>query len=109
MLTLRDRHKNLELNGDLSKTITNKNNSVDLANLSNKKLVFEIAKDMFFDEKVLGKKINRNKSTIRLPKSSAVIVLVSGVSSSFKMESSPKPKKQKQEFHHPILQILVVE
>ena len=41
LLTFRDTDKEIELQGDLLKMITNKNYNVDLAKLSDKKIMFE--------------------------------------------------------------------
>ena len=54
MLTFRDTSKEFELKGDLLKMITNKNYNVDLASLANKKLMYDFAKEMIFNTKVLG-------------------------------------------------------
>ena len=51
LLTFRHTNKVFELKGDLSKMITNKNYKVDLANLSDKKLMYDFAKEMNFDTK----------------------------------------------------------
>ena len=44
LLTFRDKNKKFEIKGDLLKTITNKNYNVDLASLSDKKLMYDFAK-----------------------------------------------------------------
>ena len=46
LLTLRDTYKKFELEGDLLKMTTNKNYIVDLANLVDKKLIFDFAREM---------------------------------------------------------------
>ena len=51
LLTFRDTNKQFELKGDLLKMITNKNYNVDLAKLSDKKLMYHFAKEMNFDVK----------------------------------------------------------
>ena len=71
MLKIRDTDKEFELQGDLLKMISERNFYFDLAKLSDKKLMFEFAEDMYFDEKALGKKSTKNKSLIRLLKSPA--------------------------------------
>ena len=58
LLTFRDTDKKFELQGNLLKMITNKNYNVDLANLPDKKQIFDLATEMYFDEKTSG-----NKST----------------------------------------------
>ena len=58
LLTFRDSGKVFELKGDLSKMITNKNYTVDLASLVDRKLMYDFAKEMNFDIKA-----QENKST----------------------------------------------
>ena len=58
LLPFRDIGKELELKGDLLKTRTYKNYNVDIASLSDKKFLYEFAKEMNFDLKAQG-----NKST----------------------------------------------
>ena len=50
-LSFRDTGKEFELKGDLSKLITKKNCNVDLACLLDKKLMYNFAKEKFFDVK----------------------------------------------------------
>ena len=52
MLTFRDTDKTFELQ-DLLKMITYKNYNVDFAYLPDKKIMYEFAKEMYFEEKVL--------------------------------------------------------
>ena len=73
MLTFRDTDKNFELHGDLLKLITNKNYNVDLANLADKKLMYEFAKLLYFVEKVLGNRSTREKSLRKLLKTPAIM------------------------------------
>ena len=61
LLTFRDTGKEFELKGDLSKMITNKNYNVDHASLVDKKLMYDFAKAMNFDQKAVGKKSTRDK------------------------------------------------
>ena len=56
--------KQFELKGELLKMITNKNYNVDLANLSDKKLMYDFAKEMNFDLKAQGNKPTRHKKKI---------------------------------------------
>ena len=49
MITFRDTGKEFELKGDFLKMTTNKNYNVDLATLSDKKLMYDFAKEMHFD------------------------------------------------------------
>ena len=56
MLTFRDTNKQFELKGDLLEMITNSKYNVDLASLSDKKLMYDFAKEMHFDTKAQGNK-----------------------------------------------------
>ena len=58
MLTFRDTGKEFELKGDLLKMTANKNYNVDLASLSDKKIMYDFAKEMNFDLKAPGNKSN---------------------------------------------------
>ena len=49
LLTYRDAGKEFELKDDLLKMINNKNYNVDIASLSDKKLMYDFAKEMNFD------------------------------------------------------------
>ena len=73
LLLFRDTDKKLELNGDLLKIITIKNFNVDLADLPDEKIMFELGEEMYFDEKALGNESTRDKSLIRLVKSPAIM------------------------------------
>ena len=73
LFRFRDTDKEVKLEGDLLKMITNKNYNVDNANLPDKKLMYEFAKEMYFDEKSLSNKSTRNRSIIKLPKSPAIM------------------------------------
>ena len=86
LLTFRDSNKQFELKGDLLEMITNKNYNVDLANLSDKKLMYDFAKEMNFDLKAVGKKSTRDRTLIKLLKSPAI--MASGVSTIF-LSSDP--------------------
>ena len=48
LLTFRDTNKQFELKRDFSNMITNKNYNVDLAGLSDKKLMYDFAKEIIF-------------------------------------------------------------
>ena len=68
MLRNRDTYKGFELEGDLLKMITNKNYEVDLAISQYRKLLFDFAEEMYFDERASG---DKRISTILLPKNPA--------------------------------------
>ena len=86
MLTFRDTNKQFELKGDFLEMITNSKFNIDLASLSDKKLMYDFAKEMHFDTKALGKKSTRDKTLIKLLKSPAI--MASGVTTLF-LSSDP--------------------
>ena len=55
------------------KLINKKNYNVYLANLSDKKTMFDFAKEMYFDEEIVGNKNSRDKSLMRLLKLPAIM------------------------------------
>ena len=65
--------------------ITNKNYYVDVSKLSDKKLMYDFAKEMNFDPKAVGKKSTRDKTFIKLLKSPAI--MASGVTTIFVSEN----------------------
>ena len=71
--------------------ITNKNYDVDLASLSDKKLMFDFAKEMYFDEKAPGNKSSTDRSFIRVLKSPAI--MASGISTISSPESPNERRK----------------
>ena len=87
MITFRDTGKEFELKGDLLQLITNKNYNVDLASLSDKKLMYAFAKEMHFDVKKIGNKSTRDRSLKKLLKSPAI--MASGVSKTIFLSSDP--------------------
>ena len=87
MLVFRDTGKEFELKRDLLKMITNNNYNVDHASLPDKKLMFDFAKEMHFDQKAVGKKSTRDRTLIKLLKSPAI--MASGVSNTIFLSSDP--------------------
>ena len=87
LLTFRDSNKVFELKGDLLKMITNNNYNVDLASISDKKLMYEFAKEMNFDERGQGRKSTRDRTLIKLLNSPAI--MASGVSKTKFLSSDP--------------------
>ena len=87
LLTIRDTNKQFELKGDLLKMITNKNYNVNLASLTVKKLMYNFAKEMHYDERRVGNKSTRDKSLIKLFNSHAI--MASGVSKTRFLSSDP--------------------
>ena len=89
MITFRDTGKEFELQGDLLKMITNKNYNVDLASLSDKKLMYDFAKQMHFDVTKIGNKSTRDRTLIKLLKSPGLMISASGVSKTIFLSSDP--------------------
>ena len=89
LITFRDSGKVFELKGYLLEMITNKNYNVDLAKLSDKKLMYDFAKEKNFDMKTIGKKSTRNKTLINLLKSPGLIIYASGISNIIFLSSAP--------------------
>ena len=89
LLIFRDTGKEVELNGDFLKMITNKNYNVDLASLSDKKLKYDFAKEMNFYINDQGRKSTRDSTFIKLLKSPGLLVSASGVSKTLFLSSDP--------------------
>ena len=87
LLTFRDSRKAFELKGELLKMITNKNYNVDYASLSDKKLMYDFAKEMNFDKSRVGNKSTRDRTLITLLNSPAI--MASGISKSIILSSDP--------------------
>ena len=87
MLTFRDTNKQFELKGDLLEMITNSKFNVDLASLADKKLMYDFAKEMHFDERRVGNKSTRDRTLIKLLNSPAI--MASGVSKTIFLSSDP--------------------
>ena len=80
LLTFRDSNKEIELKGEFSKMITNKNYNVDLATLADKKLMYVFAKELYFDLKFRGNKFTSDRTLIKLFKSPVLMISASGSS-----------------------------
>ena len=89
MLTFRDTNKQFELKGDLLEMITNSKFNVDLASLSDKKLMYDFAKEMHFDLNAPGNKSTRDRKLIKLLNSPGLLVSASGVSKTIFLSSDP--------------------
>ena len=87
LLTFRDTNKQFELKGDILKMITNKNYNTDLASLSDKKLMYDFAKEMHFDVRRVGNKSTRDRTLIKLLNSP--IIKASGISKTIFLSSDP--------------------
>ena len=89
MLTFRDTNKQFELKGDLLEMITNSKYNVDLASLSDKKLMYDFAKEVLFDPKASGNKSTRDRKLTKLLNSPGLMVSASGVSKTIFLSSDP--------------------
>ena len=89
MLTFRDTNKQFELKGDLLEMITNNKFNVDLASLSDKKLMYDFAKEMHFDPKAPGNKSIRDRKLIKLLNTPGLMVSASGISKTIFLSSDP--------------------
>ena len=87
ILTFRDTGKKFELIGDLLEMITISKYNVNLASLADKKLMYDFAKEINFDQKAVGNKSTRDRILIKLLKSPAIIS--SGVSKTIFLSSDP--------------------
>ena len=61
LLTFHDTDKKIELQGDLLKMTTKKNCNVDIANSHDGKIMYDFAKEMYFDVKARSNKITRDR------------------------------------------------
>ena len=86
MLTFRDINTQFELKGDLLEMITNSKYNVNLASLADKKLKYDFAKEMHFDQKAVCKKSVRDRTLINLLNSPAI--MGSGVTTIFLSENA---------------------
>ena len=89
MLTFRDTNKQFELKGDLLEMITNNKFNVDLASLSDKKLMYDFAKEMHFDPKASGNKSTRDRKLIKVLNSPGLMASASGISKTIFLSSDP--------------------
>ena len=87
ILTFRDTNKQFELKGDLLEMITTNKFNVDLASLSDEKLLCDFAKEMHFDLNTPGNKSTRDRKLIKLLKSPAI--MASGVLRTIFLSSYP--------------------
>ena len=87
MLIFRDSNKPFKLEGDLLEATTNYDFNVDHSNQQDRKLIYELAKEMNFNMKEKGNKSDRDKSIVRLLKSPAI--MASGISKTIFLSSDP--------------------
>ena len=88
-VTFCDTFKQFELKGDLLEMITNSKFNVDLASLSDKKLLYDFAKEMHFDPKAFGNKSTRDRKLIKLLNSPSLMVSAAGLSKTIFLSSDP--------------------
>ena len=86
LLTFRDTDEVFELKGGLLKMITNKNYNIDLANLSDKKFMYNFANEMHFDVRGQVRKYIRNGTLTNLLRSPAI--MASGISNALLLSSA---------------------
>ena len=60
LLAFRDTNRNFKLRVGILKMITNKNYNIDLAKVSDKKLLYDFSKEVNFDEKAVDNKSTRD-------------------------------------------------
>ena len=89
LLSFRDTGKELKLKGDLLTMITNKNHKVDHASLSDKKVMYDFAKEKNFDLKALGMKFTRDCTLIKLLKPPGSMFSASSVTKTIFLSSLP--------------------
>ena len=89
ILTFRDTGKQFELKGYLLEMITKSKFNVDLASLSDKKLMYDFAIEMKFDTKALGNKSIRDRKLIKLLNSPGLMVSASGIPKTIFLSSDP--------------------
>ena len=81
--------KNFELNEDLLKMITKNIFIADFANLKDKKLKYDFAKEMYFDVKAPDNKPSRDQTLIKLLKSHSTVAFASDISKTRFLTSDP--------------------
>ena len=80
ILTFHDTVREFELKRDHLKLITDKNYNVDVAKMSDKKSMYDFAKEMNFDLKATGNKTTRNRTLVKLLKTPGLMASALGVS-----------------------------
>ena len=89
LLKFRDTGKLLALRGDPLKMTINSEITFDPASLSDKKLLYDFAKEMYFNVKATGNKSTRDLTLIELPNSPSILVSASSVSKTIFLSSDP--------------------
>ena len=86
MIIFRDSNKSFKLDGDILETMTNYDFNVDHSNQQDRKLIYELAKELNFNIKQKRNKSERDKSIIRLIRSPRL--MASGVTTKFLSENA---------------------
>ena len=86
MLIFRDSNKSFKLDGHLLESMTNYDFNVDHSNQQDRKLIYELAKEMNFNIRQKGNKSDQDKSIIRLLRSPRIVA--SGVTKIFLSENA---------------------
>ena len=86
ILTFRDSNKSFKLDGDLLETMTNYDFNVRHSKPQDRKLIYEFGREININIKQKGRKSDRERSMIKLPKSPAIMAL--GISTKF-LSSDP--------------------
>ena len=86
ILIFRDSNKSFRLEGDLLEAMTNYDFNVDHSNQQDRKLIYELAKEVNFNIRQKGNKSDRDKSIIRLLRSPRI--LASGLKTIFLSENA---------------------
>ena len=89
ILTFRDTGKQFELKGDLLEMITDSKFNADPASLSDKKIMYDFAKEMNFDMRAQGNKSIRERKLIKLLNSPGSMVSASGIPKTIFLSSDP--------------------
>ena len=108
LLTFRDTCKEFEFKGGLLKMITIKNYNVDLASLTDKKMLYDFAKEMNFDSKAEDYKSTRDKSLKKLLESPGLKVSASGVSKTINLSSDPDELDESYYYKRNKLEIILI-
>ena len=87
LLTYRYTGKEFDLKRHLLKMITNKIYNLDIASLSDKKLMYSFAEEMYFGVRAQGNKSSRDCTHIKLLNSPVLIHSASGISNTIFLSS----------------------
>ena len=77
------------MKGDVLKMINKEKYNVDLASLSDEKILYDFAKEINFDVKAMGNKSTQDRTLTKLFKSPGLMVFASGISNIIFLSSNP--------------------